>query len=191
MIIKKYILVLTMLTSVCLLSGYSLFPNKGTDTVESLNEVPALPKPSSYISGIPVYDKFEDLAPLFKYQNDTTYIINFWATWCKPCIEELPFFESLNQKSANGKVKIILCSLDFPNQLEKKLVPFLEKKSIKSEVIVLLDSKYNDWIDKVSTEWSGAIPATIAYKGTESVFLEGKFEDEAHIKEFLLPIFKF
>jgi len=189
--IKRYILVLTLLVSVCLLSGYSLILNKETNKVETFNEAQILPKPSSFINDIPVYDKFEDLAPLFNYQDDTTYIINFWATWCAPCIEELPFFESLNEKSENKKVKIILCSLDFPNQLEKKLVPFLKRKNIKSEVVVLLDGKYNDWIDKVSEEWSGAIPATIAYKGKERLFFGERFEDEAHIKEFLLPIFNF
>ena len=46
------------------------------------------------------YD-FKSLEPLFKQQNDTTYVINFWATWCVPCVEELPHFEKLNKKTKN------------------------------------------------------------------------------------------
>ncbi|MFT5167540.1 MAG: thiol-disulfide isomerase/thioredoxin, partial [Saprospiraceae bacterium] len=68
-----------------------------------------------------IYDNFEALVPLFEKQNDTTYVINFWATWCKPCVAELPYFEELHNRYKGKKVKVLLISLDFPNQIEKKL----------------------------------------------------------------------
>ena len=129
------------------------------------------PTPTSHIKGIPVYEKFDQIEPIFQFDNDTTYVINFWATWCKPCIEELPYFEELTTKYGGEKVKVILCSLDFPNQLESKLVPFVEERQLKSTVMVLLDGKFNNWIDKVSPDWSGTIPATYIYRGDKHHFI--------------------
>src|ERR1043165_4592291 len=54
-------------------------------------------------------------------QNDTTYVLNFWATWCKPCVEELPGFDSLLVLESKNPVKIILVSLDFKEDLEKRV----------------------------------------------------------------------
>ena len=79
------------------------------------------PEASSYLEGVPVYEKFSELESLFQFENDTTYVINFWATWCKPCIEELPYFESLHKKYQDKKVRVVLVSLDFDLSLE---VPF-------------------------------------------------------------------
>jgi thiol-disulfide isomerase/thioredoxin len=123
--------------------------------------------PSRHVGSIPVYDKFDDLAPRLGFQNDTTYVINLWATWCKPCVQELPYFEQLQQAYRNQKVKIILVSLDFSRQLESKLLPFVQDKQLKPEVIALIDSDYNAWIDRISPEWSGAIPVTIVRKGNQ------------------------
>ena len=122
------------------------------------------PTPDTITFGIPVYKSFKSLEPIFQFDNDTTYLINFWATWCKPCIEEIPVFERVNTEYKNEPVKVVLVSLDLPNQVESKLVPFISKNQLKSKVIVLLDGKYNDWIDKVSRNWTGAIPATLIYK---------------------------
>ena len=118
---------------------------------------------------------FDDFAPYLNYQNDTVYVINFWATWCAPCVEEIPAFEKIQQDYANNKVRIILVSLDFPGQIETRLIPFLKKYSISSEVIVLNDPDSNRWIDKVHPDWSGAIPATLVYDSKERELFEKSF----------------
>ncbi len=135
----------------------------------------------------PIYEKFEDLAPIFAQQNDTTYIINFWATWCAPCVKELPYFETLTEKYATQKVKVILVSLDFSKQLETKLKPFLKENKLQSEVLVLIDPDANSWVDKVNPAWSGAIPATLVYKGKENKFYEKSFETLAELEEIVTP----
>lgn len=127
------------------------------------------------------YD-FKSLEPLFKQQNDTTYVINFWATWCVPCVEELPHFEKLNKKYASQKFKMILVSLDFPNMVESRVIPFVTKKNLKAEVVLLNDPNANEWIEKVSKEWSGAIPATVIYRNSEWHFFEKSFT-EASLEE--------
>lgn len=123
----------------------------------------------------PIYESFDELAPIFSYSNDTTYVINFWATWCKPCVEELPYIEEIHTAYANEKVRVILVSLDFPKQIESKLIPFMEEHQLKSEVVVLTDGRYNDWIDRVDTAWDGAIPITLIYKGEERHFVKEAF----------------
>ena len=106
---------------------------------------------------------FNQLEPYLHNQNDTLYVVNFWASWCVPCREELPAFEKVREKYAGKKVKILLVSLDFPNQLESRLLPFIHKNKLKSEIILLDDPNQNVWIDKVDPKWSGAIPFTQIY----------------------------
>lgn len=111
---------------------------------------------------IPIYD-FTQLEPLLHQKNDTTYVINFWATWCKPCVEELPHFMEINSQYSDKKFKMILVSLDFASQLDSKLIPYVNTHGINAEVILLNDPDANSWIDKVNKSWTGSIPATIIY----------------------------
>ena len=122
---------------------------------------------------ITVYEKYEDFEHLLKFKNDTTYILNFWATWCKPCVKELPGFEEINQLFKDKKFKMILVSLDFDTQLESKVKPFIKEKNIRSEVVLLADTKQHYWIDKVNTNWSGSIPVTVIYNKDFYFFKEG------------------
>lgn len=127
------------------------------------------------------YD-FKSLEPIFKQKNDTTYVINFWATWCVPCVEELPYFESLNKKYASKKFKMLLVSLDFSKMVESRVIPFVKKKDLKAEVVILSDPNANEWIEKVSKDWSGAIPATVIYRNEDWYFFEQSFT-EATLEE--------
>lgn len=134
-----------------------------------------------------VYHTFDSFEPLLHQQNDTTYVINFWATWCKPCVAELPYFLELEKKYQNQKFKLILVSLDFEKQLETKLKPFLVKNDIQSEVALLLDTKESQWIDKVDPSWSGAIPITLIYKNEKRAFYEETFHDVESLDSLLRP----
>ena len=131
-----------------------------------------------------VYPSFADLEPLFNRRNDTTYVINFWATWCKPCVEEMPYFEQFHQATKGEKVKVILVSLDFPNAYRKSLVPFVNRRNLQPEVVALADGNYNAWIDKVDPDWEGEIPATYVYRGSESRFRAAQFHSVEEVREF-------
>jgi thiol-disulfide isomerase/thioredoxin len=135
----------------------------------------------------PVYENFEEMASIFNQETDTTYIINFWATWCKPCVEELPYFEQLTEQYKNQKVKVILVSLDFKKQLATKLLPFIKERNIQSEVVVLLDPDANAWVNRVDPSWSGAIPVTLVYKKDKRAFYEESFEDLAALDNIVKP----
>lgn len=117
---------------------------------------------------------------LERKQSDTTYVINFWATWCAPCIAELPHFEKITADYAGKPVKVILISLDFTKQVEKSLLPFIKRKKLKSEVLHLSDPDANAWISEVDASWSGAIPATLIYNPSKNLrkFYERSFTFE-------------
>jgi len=112
-------------------------------------------------TGKPGIIKADDLVKRYTNSSDTTYVINFWATWCDPCVKELPYFEKLNENYKNKKVKVILVSIDFLSDYDSRVVPFIRKKMIKSEAVLLNESKPNEFIDKIHTKWQGSIPATM------------------------------
>lgn len=122
---------------------------------------------------------FEGLKPLLEKQNDTTYVVNFWATWCAPCVKELPYYETLNTNYKDKNVKVVLVSLDFPHLYDKKLKPFIAENHLQSEVIALDDPDMNTWIPEVSTEWSGSLPATLIYNKNNREFYEQSFTYDA------------
>ncbi len=115
-------------------------------------------------------------ARVIQQNNDTLYVVNFWATWCKPCVAELPYFETAAAQFKTQKVKVLLVSLDFIRD-KQKLDKFVVDRTIKCEVVLLNAGNPNVWIDKIEPEWGGAIPATILYrKGEKLFFREGEFE---------------
>jgi len=134
---------------------------------------------------IEVYN-FEQLENFLKADQEQTYVVNFWATWCKPCIKELPYFEDIQVKY-KGDIKVILVSLDFPSKLESQLIPFITDKKIQSQVILLDDPYENEWIPKVDSTWSGALPATLIFNSTKRKFFEQSFSQ----KELENEIMKF
>ena len=131
---------------------------------------------------------FAGLDPLLSTTSNKTYVVNFWATWCGPCVKELPYFEQLNSKYAEKNVEVILVSLDFPKKYDSHLKPYIKKNELKSKVIALNDPDANAWIPKVSEEWSGAIPATLIFNKDKRQFYEKSFtygELESEVKQFI------
>jgi thiol-disulfide isomerase/thioredoxin len=128
----------------------------------------------------PAVYKINDLLKRIHNNSDTIYVVNFWATWCKPCVQEMPEFESFYRQNKPALVKIILVSMDFKEDLDKKLVPFLEKNPYSSEVILLDEVNGNDFIDKIHTKWGGAIPAT--YFTTKNKKKEAIFEKKVTLE---------
>lgn len=110
-----------------------------------------------------------------KNGRDTTFVINFWATWCAPCLTELPCFESLPEQFKQEKLKVLLVSVDFKSELTTTLVPFIEKKKLKNEVFLLNEPDQQAFIDRIDKSWSGAIPATLFIKESKRTFFEKQF----------------
>lgn len=126
---------------------------------------------------------YEQLKPLLNKDDNKIYVVNFWATWCAPCVKELPYFERVNQEYKDKNVEVLLVSLDFPKKKESKLIPFIEKRNILSEVVLLDDVNEQFWIADISEKWSGAIPATLIYNKDKREFYEKSFTEEELQKE--------
>ena len=126
---------------------------------------------------------FNQLLSSLDLSNNQTYVVNFWATWCSPCIKEIPHFEYVNKKFDSNLVKVVLVSLDLPNHFNSKLVPFVKKNNIKSDVIHLTDINVNEWMPKISNEWNGGIPATLIMNNNFQKFYPKPFEKDELIDE--------
>ncbi|HTF03707.1 MAG TPA: TlpA disulfide reductase family protein [Bacteroidia bacterium] len=117
--------------------------------------------------------KIDDVNKRLQNGNDTVYVVNFWATWCAPCVAELPYFEKLDSVYKDKPVKVILVSTDFKKDIDSRLVPFIKRKKLHAEVNFLDELYDNEWIPKVDSLWQGNIPATKIYsaKTRQSVFI--------------------
>lgn len=120
---------------------------------------------------------------------DTVYVINFWATWCPPCVQELPDFNELAETYKGQSVKILMVSLDFPDSYPIKLQTFLDRKKMIPEVVWLSDTDPNRYIPKIEPKWEGSIPATlIVWPDRYRKFIEGQtsFQEVSGILNTLL-----
>ena len=129
------------------------------------------------------FQNFDELNAYIQNNSDKPLVVNFWATWCAPCVKELPYFQKLHQENPN--IKVVTVSLDFEKQVESKLKPFLKKKNYSFVTTYMADKKFNNWISKVDENWSGAIPATWIINGNKGVFVEQEFASFEELNQFV------
>ena len=162
--------------------------NDAKSSVDSAKDVTSVEKEDMQLEDdLEVYD-YEGLQAFLSTSSEKTYVVNFWATWCGPCVKELPYFEQLNSNYVDKNVEVILVSLDFPKKYDSNLKPYIKKNQLKSKVIALNDPDANSWIPKISEEWSGAIPATLIFNKDKRQFYEKSFtygELETEVKQFI------
>ncbi len=96
---------------------------------------------------------------------DTIYVVNYWATWCIPCVKELPALEKIQEQYKDKPVKVLLISFDFKEQYPEHLEKWVQQKQLKSEVVWMNESVPDEFIPQLNNDWSGSLPATtILYK---------------------------
>ncbi len=121
-----------------------------------------------------------ELEKILKNPENKVFVINFWATWCPPCVKEFPDFQKVAGEYDPDKVKFIMISLDFRSDLEEKLIPFLEKNNVSVDVALMTDLDYNSWIDKVDPSWQGEIPSTLVFNNSKKIrqFHAGELDEQ-------------
>lgn len=124
--------------------------------------------------------KIPELERILNNPDDRLNVLNFWATWCGPCVREFPLFEKVAKDYDEKKVRFLMISLDFPSQIEKQLIPFLEKNKATLNIAVMMDLDYNAWIDKVDNNWQGDIPATLIFNNAKRQrnFHKGEIDEQ-------------
>jgi thiol-disulfide isomerase/thioredoxin len=130
---------------------------------------------------------YDQLRPMLQMDNDTTYVVSFWATWCAPCVSEMPYFLALDSMYADQPLQLLLVSLDFKKDYIRKLQPFVEARNLEDRVVVLEDNRAAFWIDDIDPRWSGAIPATLVYKGEKREFYERTFHHVDELTDIVKP----
>lgn len=106
--------------------------------------------------------ELEDITNLQLKANDSVYVINFWATWCKPCIKEIPYFKAVDEEYADKPLAIIFVSVNRPKEIAM-VDDFWEKQGLPENSWLLNEKDPNVFIPAIADEWSGAIPATLVY----------------------------
>ena len=125
---------------------------------------PAAAPAAATVAAPRVYDRYAEVAPVFTQNDDTTYLINFWATWCKPCLEELPLLQELAEEHRNDKLQVLLVSLDTEASAISRIPAYLEQKDITLPTLVLRDETAA-WQRALDEKWDGSLPTTFIYRG--------------------------
>jgi thiol-disulfide isomerase/thioredoxin len=136
---------------------------------------------------VQVYKKIDGLTEHIEKASmtNTTVVVNFWATWCKPCVDELSAFNTLQQRYAGQQVKVLLVSLDWQSKMDTRLLPFLQANPMTPEVILLADQDADTWIPKIDSGWEGDLPFTVIYKkGVRSKSYAADFKNYTELEMF-------
>ena len=134
---------------------------------------------------------YYQLEPKFTKTDNVLYVVNFWATWCAPCVKELPDFMEVNSEFGNSDdFKMILVSLDDSEKLEGPVKKFILDKNLKNVELYLLDDikRMNEWIPAVDSSWSGSIPATLFIRNGKSLkFVQSALEKD-ELRKIILEL---
>jgi len=112
--------------------------------------------------------KIEDLKKVYTQSNDTTYVVNFFATWCGPCMLEMPILIKFYEDHKNTAVKLIFVSLDNAGTV-KKLPSKMKKLGVQAPVYLLNESTDFSWLPYIDKRWQGSIPATMVVNTKKNI----------------------
>jgi len=125
-------------------------------------------------------------------ESKTPLIINFWATFCKPCVQEIPYFQQQVKEHKNDSIKLLLVSLDLESYYPAKIKSFVTKQKFTAPIVWLDESNADYFCPKVDTAWSGAIPATLFINNKTGYrkFFEEQLSNEKLKKEITTALAK-
>ena len=128
--------------------------------------------------------KITDLEKIIA-ESKTPLVINFWATYCKPCIEEMSYFLDLEKEYKKDNLQLLLVSLDMEDDYPAKVNAFLQKRKIISSSAWLDETNADYFCPKIDVSWSGALPATLFVNNKDRYkkFVEDSFSKEKLKKE--------
>lgn len=134
---------------------------------------------SSHAQNVKVI-KLKELQNILNQKSDSVLVVNFWATWCKPCVKEIPDFVKLQAELANTKTKFVFVNVDKAEDANTVVAKFVKKKKIQGTVLLLDDQNANYWMPAIDRHWGGSIPATLIYNqgNKKRKFFEGQLSKD-------------
>lgn len=107
---------------------------------------------------------------LAKQNNDTLYITNFFATWCGPCMREIPHFKEKMKELKSQPVKFTFISLDEKGDWNTKVKNFAEENGLSDHIVLLDGSRLApEYFPQNFKQWDGgSIPFTLMRKGDKT-----------------------
>lgn len=133
--------------------------------------------------------KIEDITAYIQ-KADHPLIVNFWATWCKPCVAELPLLQQTAEQNKSAQIELVLVSLDFPEAYPNDILDFIKKRNINATFFWLDETDADHFCPVIDKQWQGSIPATLIVnkKNNYRKFAEKKIDPtelESAVKEML------
>jgi thiol-disulfide isomerase/thioredoxin len=118
----------------------------------------------------------EGIRQLIRERKGKSLLLNVWATWCKPCVDEFPDLVKIRRSFADSLVDVIAVSVDYPDEIESKILPFLASQNAVFPLYVSTVKKEEELMDALDPSWTGGIPATFVYdqQGRRRAFLFGQ-----------------
>ncbi len=131
------------------------------------------------------------LQQLIAHARGNVVLLNFWATWCEPCVEEFPALIKVSQQFQPQGLQVVFVSIDEPEDIDSKILPFLKAQGVASRTYIKRTKDDEAFINAIDVKWSGAIPATFIYdtNGTlvQRLVAQQSFEKLAEAIQPLLP----
>jgi thiol-disulfide isomerase/thioredoxin len=103
------------------------------------------------------FAKFKDSA------KGKVLVLNFWATWCGPCVAEFPELVALDAKYRDKGVKLVGITADDPGDVQPKVIPFIKKQKVTFDIVLQDTEDPQEMMDQINKEWPGVLPATFVY----------------------------
>jgi len=134
--------------------------------------------------------KIKDVVNYYSKKSDTVYVVSFWATFCRPCVGEIPFIQDITKKYNDKKVKLLLVSLDLPGYYPGKIAAFAKKNGITASIVWLNETDADYFCNMIDKKWGGSIPATIIVNAGTGYkkFFEQEFKPDEFERELKLAI---
>jgi thiol-disulfide isomerase/thioredoxin len=172
-----------MLKSLVVSSLVLLTVGAGCRSADRRTEQPSASATTSGAKAKIVVDSIDEggLKKLVGERGGRLLFLNIWATWCVPCVEEFPDLVKLSGAYGEKEVEVVGISADYTDEIETKIIPFLEKLKVPFRVYVAKFAHQEDFINAVNRSWSGALPASVIYdlNGKQRYFHvgQGTFQD--------------
>ena len=107
-----------------------------------------------------------DLKEILRKDSGKVVLVNAWATWCKPCQDEIPSLLKLRKAFRGKAFRLILLSADDVEDIDKKVRPMLKKFKVDFPSYLMNDKSDQVFISGMSSEWNGALPTSFLYDRT-------------------------